>query len=221
MKAMIFLLLLCVMAPSHAQENPLPDAPTPQVEAKQKRRFSFIPVASSSSDAPLSTSQKFLLFADNSTNPFQIVAAGAKAGVSQARDKFPAYGQGAEGYGKRFGAALADQTSMEFFGTFVFPSVLRTDPRYFRKETGSASSRTLYSITRVFVTRNDHRRPVPNAALWMGAIAAGGLSNAYYPDEQRGVGLVFSRAGIVIGTRAGFNVVKEFWPDIWRTLKKR
>ncbi len=149
-----------------------------------------------------------------------MVASAATAGISQAQDNFPAYGQGAEGFGKRFGAAYADNASTQFFGTFLFPSLFRHDPRYFRKVEGTTGSRIGYAVSRIFVTRTDSRHTAPNVSLWMGAMASAGLSDTYYPEADRSVGDTFSRAGIAIGTQAGFNLLKEFWPDIKHKLFK-
>lgn len=218
MKTLLVLILLS--AGLWAQSTEAPDAPTPQ--PKHKRRFLSSPPMSYQKEAPpLSVGGKFELFLADTANPFQILEAAAKAGISQAMDNFPAYGQGAEGYGKRFGAAYADAASTEFFGTFLFPSIFRTDPRYFRKQEGSFGSRTTYAISRIFVTQTDSKRSVPNAALWAAAVASGGVANAYYPENERSVDQTFSRAGIAIGTQAGFNVFREFWPDIRRKVFKR
>src|SRR6185369_12713866 len=203
-----------------AQSTAVPDAPTPQPQ--HKRHFFSSPPMSYAKDAPpLGAGQKFELFLANTVNPFQLLSAAATAGFSQAIDSNHLYGQGGEGYGKRFGAAYADAASREFFGTFLFPSVLRTDPRYFRKEEGSFGSRTTYAISRVFVTRTDSKRSVPNVSLWAAAVASGGVANAYYPENERTVEQTFSRAGIAVGAQAGFNVFREFWPDIRRKVFKR
>jgi hypothetical protein len=184
-----------------------------RTESKHKLAFSpMIGVASNT--GPLTSGDKFKLFALNTVNPFQILASAATAGIEQAQNTYAGYGQGAEGYGKRFGASYAGSASAEFFGTFLFSSILKTDPRYFRKESGGFTSRTSYAISRIFVTRTDSGGRAPNLSLWMGAIASGGIANAYYPRADQGVGLTFTRAGIALGTTAGFNILKEFWPDV-------
>jgi hypothetical protein len=214
------LVLILLSGGLWAQSSPAPDAPTPQ--QKHKRGFFSSPAMSYSQDAPpLCAGQKFELFVANTVNPFQILSAAASAGFSQAIDSNHLYGQGAEGYGKRFGAAYADGASREFFGTFLVSSILKTDPRYFRKARGRFASRTTYAISRIFVTRSDSRQPAPNVALWTGAMASGAIGNAYYPENERSVGQTFSRAGIDVGTQAGFNVLREFWPDIRRQLFRR
>jgi hypothetical protein len=215
-KVLLIVFLLC--GGILAQTSTAPDAPTPQ----PKHRFFGSPPMSAEKDAPaLSPGQKFERFVSDTVNPFQILATAASAGFSQAIDENHGYGQGAEGYGKRFGAAYADTATREFFGTFLVPSLMKTDPRYFRKEEGSFSSRTMYAISRIFVTRTDAGRSAPNVALWSGSLASAAIANAYYPDNERSTGQTFSRAGINVGTQAGFNVLREFWPDIRRKLFKK
>jgi hypothetical protein len=207
-----FLFACCVLM--HAQTAP-PDAPQPQKEQSRLHGFIRNPPMSYAKDAPpISPGQKFLLFVTNTANPYSVLSAAASAGLSQAQDEYPSYGQGAEGYGKRFGAAYANAASTEFFGTFLFPSMMRTDPRYFRMQTGGFGNRAGYAVTRIFVTRTDSHRSVPNVPLWMAVVASGGLANTYYPESERTVEQTFSRAGISIGSQAGFNLLKEFWPDI-------
>jgi hypothetical protein len=198
-----------------------PSSTTPeQSQTKSSERIFGVAPAYTITDArnapPLTHSQKFALFAKGSVDPFPIVVYGLQAGVSQARDSHGGYGQGAAGYGKRFGAALADGTSARFFGTYAFPSLLHQDPRYFRKGEGSAWSRIGYSMSRGFQTRADSGKTQPNWSNLLGKLAAGGLSNVYYPKEDRGAGLTFSRVAISLGYQTLGNLAIEFWPEIHR-----
>ena len=224
MKLLGLALSLCLVgtAAVHAQTTPPPDAPQAQKKSVRDKFFSLSPPLSLADNTlPMSTGQKFELFAVNTVNPFQFVSTAAWAGISQAQNSFPSWGQGAEGYGKRYAASYADTASSGFFGTFLFPSLLRQDPRYFRKLNGSFGQRLGYAITRVVVTRTDKGGRAPNASLWMGALASGGVSNLYYPAADQGVGLTFERAGIGIASTAGFNVAREFWPDVSRHVFHR
>lgn len=215
-------LFLCLVGTAvvFAQSAP-PDAPQPQ-KANHQKFFSFSPPLSLANDTrPMSAGDKFTLFALNTVNPFQFVSTAAWAGIDQAQDRFPSWHQGAEGYGKRYGAGYADMATSGFFGTFFFPAILRQDPRYFRKESGGFGPRLGYAITRVLVTRTDSGHNAPNYSLWMGTLASGGLSNVYYPTADQGAGLTFQRAGINIATSAGFNIAREFWPDVSHHLFHR
>jgi hypothetical protein len=164
--------------------------------------------------APLSPGQKFQLTFRVALDPFQFVAAALDAGYSQWRNDFPGYGRGGEGYAKRFGAAYADQFSGAFWGNFVFPSLLHEDPRYFRESEGTFKHRFLHSLASTFRTKNDNGTWGFNYANVLGNLAAGGLSNVYYPSSDRGAGLTFERAATVTAEGAIGAVFVEFWPDI-------
>jgi hypothetical protein len=209
--------LLSLVCSTFVLSQAVPPSGSPATEANRQHEAGFLkspPLSYSQSEPAINAGQKFQLAVLNTVTPYQLVISAAQAGFSQAIDSNPGFGQGAEGFGKRFGAAYADKASSEMFSTFLFPSLLRQDPRYFRMGPGSGKSRAWYAISRILVTRNDSGNNAPNYSLWMGSLASGGLSNVYYADEDRGIGLTFSRAGISIGSTAAFNLVREFWPDI-------
>lgn len=169
---------------------------------------------------PLSSGQKLKLAADQSIAPYGLIVAGFTAGISQARNSWPGYGQGAAGYGKRYGATLALNASSDMFGTFLLPSVLRHDPRYFVSTRGGAGHKVIYAISRVFVTRTDRGGEAFN---WSGVLAplmAESLANTYLPDGERTTRKTFQRYGIHLGINAASNVAKEFWPSIFKTLRR-
>jgi hypothetical protein len=219
-------LVLCITGTLCAQTATPPDAPAPQVQNEKTpaRRgvTSFWPAVSAAGSAgKLTPGQKFQLFGFNTLNPFPIAAAAAVAGFSQALDSNSGYGQGAEGYGKRFGAAYADNASTQFFGTFLYPVIFHQDPRYFRKANGTTSSRMGYAISRLFITRNDSGHSAPNVSLLLASASSAALSNVYYPAGDRSAGNASVRFGISFATEAGFNLMKEFWPDIKHKFSKK
>ncbi len=165
-------------------------------------------------DVVLSSGQKFQLAFANAFDPVMFLASGLDAGYEQATDQFEGYGQGMQGYGKRLGASYADTFDGIILGSAVFPVLLREDPRYFRKGTGSIGMRTFYAISTEFITKNDNGTWGPNYANVAGNLAAGGLSNLYYPQQDRGVGLTFERAAFDTIEGAMGAIVVEFWPDI-------
>jgi hypothetical protein len=171
--------------------------------------------------APLSPSQKFHLMLRSAVDPFQFVASGLDAGLSQAKNDFPGYGQGAQGYFKRFGAAYVDQFDGALWGNAILPSLLHEDPRYFRRGTGTFKRRLLYAVSTMVITRNDNGKWGPNYANVFGNIIAGGISNAYYPASDRGMGLTFQRAFTVTAEGAIGSIFVEFWPDINRRVFHR
>jgi hypothetical protein len=167
---------------------------------------------------PLTPGGKFHLFARSAFDPFTIAVAAAQAGVSQADNQFADYGQGASGYGKRFGAAFADEVSSNFFSNFLYPTMLKHDPRYFRLGTGGFKQRLFYSIKQQLVCHTDAGGRSFNYSAVVGAFSSGALSNVYYPASDRGFKLTMSRSGLalVYGTAGG--LLNEFWPDISREL---
>ena len=166
----------------------------------------------------LSPRQKFRLAFRSATDPVQFVIAAADAGLSQASNDYKGYGQGAEGYFKRWGASYADNFDGAMFGGAVFPVLLHQDPRYFRKGTGTVKSRFFYSVLSTVRCKGDNGRWQPNYSNILGNLAAGGIAQAYYPSTDRGTGLVFSRAFTVTAEGAIGGLVLEFWPDISRHL---
>jgi len=162
----------------------------------------------------LTPRQKFQLFARQAFDPFQWIAAGAQAGWSQAEDRMAGYGQGGAGYGKRYGAAMADVTDHEFISNFLFPVMFKQDPRYFRLRTGTVRRRIIYSLEQEFSAKTDQGVRQFNYSKVLGAFAARAVSNAYYPPRDRGFGLTMSRAGLSILSGMGSALGAEFWPDI-------
>jgi hypothetical protein len=171
-------------------------------------------VTSRQNAPPLTPHQKFHLFVKSARDPFIFVAAGVQAGLGQATDSFSGYGQGAAGYGKRFGASLADATSSNFFSNFAYPVLLKEDPRYFRLGEGTIKHRIWYSLKQEFVTRTDKGTRRFNYSNVLGAFTSGALSNAYYPESDRGFGLTMSRSAIALGYGSLGGLIDEFWFDI-------
>jgi hypothetical protein len=205
-----------------ATSSQTPDSSPPSQEEKKPERIFGVVPAYSITDAqnapPLTSKQKFHLFVSGTLDPFPFVAYAIQAGIEQAGDEHRGYGQGAAGYAKRFGAALADGTSARFFATYAFPSLLHQDPRYFREGEGSGWSRACYSMSRSFVTRSDSGKTQPNWSNILGKFTAAGLSNLYYPADERGGSLTLSRVAISMSYQVLGNLAIEFWPDIHRKV---
>jgi hypothetical protein len=161
--------------------------------------------------APLTSAQKFQLALRTATDPVSISAVSVIAGINQATDRFSGYGQGAEGYAKRYGASYANFASGLFIGGAVLPSLLKQDPRYFYKGSGTTRSRLLYAVSRVVICKGDNQKWQPNYSSIFGDLAAGGISNLYIPERDRhGAALTFENAGIALATSAVIGVLQEF-----------
>jgi Carboxypeptidase regulatory-like domain len=185
-----------------------------QVRAQEKQRIlaivpnfyvSYVPDA-----APLSSKQKFRLAWKTMIDPVTFVLTGAAAGVQQAQNDFSGYGQGAQGYAKRFGASYADNATSTFIGSALLPSLLKQDPRYFYKGTGSTRSRILYAIANSVICKGDNQKWQFNYSAILGGFASGAISNLYYPPKDRGASLVFENTLIGTGETAVFNLLQEF-----------
>lgn len=171
---------------------------------------------------PLTVKQKFGVVAKGSFDYIQIPWYGLLAGISQAENSEPGYGQGAEGYGKRFGAAFADGTIENFMTGAVLPSLLHEDPRFYESQQGSFTHRAGYAVSRIFVTRTDSGREEFNfSEIFGSAISAGISTYSYHPQSDRTVGNTLSVWGSEVGYDTITIVVKEFWPDIRRKLQKK
>lgn len=168
---------------------------------------------------PLDSRRKLELAIDETIAPSRFLGSAFTSSIGQARDALPGYGQGWSGYGKRFGSSVASSASSHLFGTFLLPSVFHQDPRYFVKVFGSPGSRIRYAVERVVITRTDDGRETFNWSGILGGLMAEGLANSYLPDGERTAGKTFSRFGIRVGFSALNNVVKEYWPTIFRSLR--
>jgi hypothetical protein len=167
---------------------------------------SYVPDA-----APLTSRQKFKLAWKTVIDPITFLMVGGTAGIQQAQNHFKGYGQGAVGYADRFGAGYGDTVSSTFIGGAILPSLLKQDPRYFYKGTGTFGSRFLYAVAMSVVCKGDNKRWQPNYSGILGSMAAGGISNLYYPAQDRdGLGLTIDNTLIGIGESAVANLLQEF-----------
>lgn len=219
-----------------AQQQPrpkdLPDGPAPKQEQAPRKHDSalhatFEVLAQRSTFFPdlaanpgrLGSKQKLELFVDKSVAPSHFLGSALGAGVGQARDSLPGYGQGMSGYGKRFGSSMATATSADFFRTFLFSSLLRRDPRYFVSLRGGPWRRMGYGLSRLVVTRGDAGTEGVNWPGMLGPLFAESLANSYLPVKEQTAGRTFRRYGIRLGFTAGGNILKEYWPTIFKDLR--
>lgn len=197
-------------------EPPRAEVAETQIKAEEKQRlFAVVPnfyVSYIPNAAPLSSKQKFELAWRTLIDPFTFGLNGAVAGIEQANNTFSGYGQGAAGYGKRFGASYADLVSGTLVGSALLPSILKQDPRYFYKGTGTKRSRLLYALANSVICKSDSGHWEPNYSYIAGSLAAGGISNLYYPKNDRNrLGFVFESTAIGVGETAVYNVFQEFF----------
>jgi hypothetical protein len=213
-----------------AQETPQPQAgnssdqsapskipPVALYNLLEKKSIVFPDIASSTER--LSTGQKFELFVDNSLSVHTLTWAAVGSSFAQAENSPTGRGQGWDGYTKRFGSSMARQASSNFFGTFLLASALHQDPRFYPEIRPSLGHAMKYSGERVFVTRNDDGRDVVNWSGLAAPLLAEGLANVYWPEQNRSVGDTFLRYGLDLATRAGGNMLREYWPVFYRKIR--
>jgi hypothetical protein len=228
-----------------AQQAPAPDAPAsqqPQSTDKTKspdpksadknqgtsndRLFytlpNFLTLENTGKVPPLTAGQKFKVVTRGSFDYILIPWYGFLAGISQAENSEPGYGQGAQGYGKRFGAYFADGTIENYFTGAILPSLLHQDPRFFQESQGGFLHRTEYAVSRIFVTRTDSGGEQFNYSEIVGSAVASAISTySYHPKGDRNLPNTASVWGSQVGYDTITIVVKEFWPDIRRKLAKK
>ncbi len=213
-----------------ARLSETPGQESPGSQKKQEQRepgpVPVVPPVVGGSDAqvwtPMTRVQKLRLGVRRTVDPIAFAGTLLKAGVFHWADPDSEYGKGIPGYAKRVSISFADGATGKMLCTFVFPSLLHQDPRYFPMGTGSLGRRLGYTVTRVFRTRTDAGSGAFNWSRILASLGSGALSNAYYPVEDRGVALTFANAGWSLLTDGGINIFREFWPDVrkWRANRR-
>lgn len=167
----------------------------------------------------LEPKDKFILFVHDTVDPVTFISAAYNAGAGQAENHDPGFGQGAAGYAKRFGAGLADQASSEFFKDLAYPTISSEDPRYYRLAGGSGGKRLFHAAGHMFIAHREDGTHMFNFSEWLGTSSAVALSNVYHTDHKRGFSPAAQRVGYSVLVDSGFDILREFWPEIARKLK--
>jgi hypothetical protein len=196
-----------------------------QLKAQEKQRvFGVMATFNTTTNrdaVPLTPGQKYQLFFKSATDPWPFLLAGFGAGIDQADDSFPEYGQGMQGYAKRFGAAYTDYFTGNLLGNAVLASLMKEDPRYFQKGTGSYTRRFLWAATSTVWCKRDNATWGPNYANVLGNLMGAAVSNLYYPESDRTVGGTLGRGFTVTAQAIIGSEVIEFWPDIVRHHRRK
>lgn len=197
--------------------------PVQPVVIPDKRAYGVLPnYRTAELDTPfqsITTKQKFTIAKKDTLDGPSYVLAAFFSSISQLNNTNPSFGQGMEGFGKRYVTSVADQDMGNFMTEAILPSLLHQDPRYFRKGRGSVMGRIAYAASRSAVARNDAGKWTFNASEFLGNGIVASIGNAYYPDEV-GFGSTMQRMFTQIGTDTLSQVLKEFWPDIKRKLQR-
>lgn len=218
----ILTLVLCTGTtwgePPQAQ---LPDAPSQRVAPTPhaSKKPATQTLLADDPYVPLTGRQKFDVFVKHTYAPGTFMSAAWNAGWAHLTGA-NRYGPGMNGFAQSFGASLANTEARSLFGTFLFPTLLHQDPRYLPKRRGSWTSRAIYAVSRVAITRRDDGRSAFNSSELLGVAFSQSLCNAYYPEKYRGWGDTFNRMlGAYQGDATGY-LLSEFWPDIMRAFRR-
>ncbi len=218
--------------PSQAQQA---EAQTPEEKQEQKeeektgtsndRLFWTLPnflTVGTQNIPPLSAGQKFKVVARSAFDYIEYPWYAAIAGIGQAENSEPAYGQGAEGYGKRYGTSFADGTIENFMVGAALPSLLHQDPRYYELGKGGFWHRTGYALSRLVITRSDSGQREFNYSEVLGSGASAAISTySYHPSAERTASNTMSVWGTQVSYDALTYFIREFWPDIHRKFRHK
>lgn len=163
--------------------------------------------------------RKFILFVKDSIDPLTFLSAAFNAGVDYGEDTDPSFGHSPSGYAKRFGAELADQASSAFFKEFAYPTIFSEDPRYYRLGRGSARGRVAHALEHVVIAHRENGTYMFNFSEWLGTTSAVTLGDVYHPNNRPGVAPVAENVSFAMLQDMGFDVLREFWPEIARKFK--
>jgi hypothetical protein len=212
--------------PSGTSEDPCTSKSTDESEGKQTSRIlgvvpNFGAVSANTQLPPLSTKGKFWLATEDSFDYSSFVWNGILAGQEFGLNNYPEFGQGMAGYGRYYWHTFVDGVSGTFFTEAIVPWVTREDPRYYTMGHGGFFRRTGYALSRVVVTKTDSGGASFNWSEVGGNAIEAGLSNAYYPPEERGLRQTAINWGAQLESAALNNIAKEFWPDFRRVVLRR
>jgi len=177
----------------------------------------FRSVSASTNLLPQSFKEKLWLATQDSFDYSAFIYEGIVAGISMAGKSEPSFGQGASGYGIYYAHTFADGTIENYMVEAIVPAITKEDPRYYTLGHGGFFKRSGYAISRVFITRTDAGKSSVNLSEIVGAGAAAGISNAYYPPGNTWV-KTYQRWGSQMLQDAIDFEFKEFWPDINRAI---
>jgi hypothetical protein len=208
------------------QEKSQRDLADEQLKKQTKQRvLGLVPNFNTSyiyNAAPLTAKQKFKLAFRSEIDPAAFGVAMFVAGLEQAEGTHYGYGGGWGGYAKRFGQSYTDSFDGQMLGNALLPSLLHQDPRYFRLGRGTVKRRILYALgTNIIAHHDGTGRWEPNYSNVLGNLAAGGISNLYLPENERGFGSTITGGLVVIAEGGAGSMFQEFWPDLARHFLHR
>lgn len=221
--------------PTELGSVPLPDSPQPQATSSQattppsstnsptgpqqtKRILFIIPnfraVSADEKLPPTTTQEKFKIFLSDSFDYSAFVEVALLAADGDAHKSEPEFHHGAAAYARYYWHSFADNTDGNLMTEFLVPTATREDPRYYTLGHGGFLHRSVYSLSRLIITRDNHGNATPNLSEIVGNGAAAGIADLYYPRSDRDWTKTGQRWVLQVGIDGLANLVKEFWPDV-------
>jgi hypothetical protein len=221
-------------ATTTAGKTSLPDAPTPNVNPadptnptdqygqQPKRILWVIPnyraVSANTHLPPQSFKNNLWLATEDTFDYSDFIFVGGLSGIAMAGKSQPSFGQGGAGFGRYYWHLFVDGAIEDYMTEAIVPEATKEDPRYYTLGQGGFFKRTGYSVSRLFITRTNAGKSTFNLSEVVGAGAAAGIGNMYYPAESNPWVKTYQRWGTQVGLDGVFNLLKEFWPDINRAV---
>jgi hypothetical protein len=185
----------------------------------ERRTVPELPGQPGNTICALGTHQRFTLFLSDSFDPASFASIAVTAGWAQLWNEEPKLGQGAMGYAQRYGVATTDQFSSGFLTRFLYPSIFKEDPRYYRMGEGPFKNRLIHAVSHIIVAHRNSGAAEFNFSEWFGLTSSVALRNLYHPDRLRGFEPAASRIEMGLVSDMGADIFREFWPEISRKLK--
>jgi len=210
-------------APSSAQPGQAalaaPDPALPGAQGQQTKRIlgiipNFRSVSADQKLPPLGRREKFKLMMEDNFDYSSFIYVGILAGISQAQNSYPEFHSGAPAFARYYWHNFADTVDGNLMTEYIFPVATREDPRYYTLGHGGLFKRSGYAITRLLWNRTDSGAQAPNISEIVGNGAASGISDLYYPTQERTWTKTGQRWVTQVGLDGFSNLVKEFWPDV-------
>jgi len=194
-------------------------ATAPPTEGRQTKRILYVvpnfrAVSADQHLPPQSVKEKFKTAMLDSLDYSAFTFVAGQAGVAQADNSYPEFGQGAKGYGRYYWHLAADEINENAWVEFIVPSALHQDTRYYTLGKGAFAKRLGYAFSRIAITRTDSGHETFNASELLGAGAFAGLANLYYPSQERTVTKTYQRWITNLAIDGCTFAFKEVWPDI-------
>jgi hypothetical protein len=190
-----------------------------ELQRQELRTWKSLPDAPTAQ--PPTQAEKFRTFVDEARSPLTLGVVGVHAGIMHETELGRLTPGRQASLTTLYKGVLIQKESSAFFGKYLYPSLLKQDPRYYHSSSGSFLGRATYAASRIFITRNDSGKRTLNTSYFLGVLTSVAVATAYRPYWTRSTSATFKTFGSTIGSDVGINLLHEFGPDIRQMLKGR